>query len=310
MRVTLRQLQIFTAVADSGSTAAAADVVALSQSATSASLNELESVLGTALFDRVGKRLMLNDNGRVLLPQARQMLDAAATMERQFNGGDHISGLRLGASTTIGNYLLPHILAAAGAHRAGLHPVVTIANTAEIAAAVANFQLDLGLVEGPSHEAELIVEPWLTDELLIVASPSHPILAEGRHAKVNIQAMRDTPWLLRERGSGTRETVEHALLPHLHTLRPGGEFSNAEAIKHGAAAGLGLACLSRLVVQDLLATGALVSLETSLPPLIRHFFLIRHQRKVLSARLEQFLSLCRGWPADRAKDRPGDKFQG
>jgi DNA-binding transcriptional LysR family regulator len=296
MRVTLRQLQIFTAVADSGSTAAAADLVALSQSAASASLNELESVLGTALFDRVGKRLVLNDNGRLLLPQARQMLDAAATIERQFDSTDHISGLRLGASTTIGNYLLPRILAAAGGHRAGLHPVVTIANTAEIATAVANFQLDLGLVEGPSHEAELAVEPWLVDEMLVVASPSHPILFNGRQGKVKLQALRETGWLLRERGSGTREAVDQVLLPHLHELRPAGEFSNAEAIKHAAAAGLGVACLSRLVVQDLLASGALVDLQTTLPPLNRHFYLIRHQRKVLSARLEHFLGLCRNWP--------------
>ncbi len=299
MRITLRQLQIFIAVAESGSTAAAAERVALSQSAASASLKELENVLQTELFDRVGKRLMLNDNGRQLLPQARQMQDAAATIERQFGSEADASGLRLGASTTIGNYLLPHILAAAGPHQAGLHPIVTIANTADIAAAVTGFQLDLGLVEGPSHEADLAIEPWLTDELLIVASPAHPILDKGRQAKVRIQALREAGWLLRERGSGTRETVEHVLLPHLHELRAAAEFSNAEAIKHAAAAGLGLACLSRLVVQDLLATGALVSLQTALPPLSRHLYLIRHRQKVLSVRLQRFLQLCRDWPQGR-----------
>lgn len=297
MRITLRQLQIFIAVAESGSTAAAAELVALSQSAASASLKELENLLHTELFDRVGKRLALNDNGRQLLPQARQMQDAAATIERQFGNEADASGLRLGASTTIGNYLLPHILAAAKPRQpeAGLHPVVTIANTADIAAAVASFQLDLGLVEGPSHEADLTIEPWLTDELLIVASPAHPILDKGRQAKVRIQALREAGWLLRERGSGTRETVEHVLLPHLHELRAAAEFSNAEAIKHAAAAGLGLACLSRLVVQDLLAAGTLVSLHTALPPLSRHLYLIHHRHKVLSSRLQRFLQLCRDW---------------
>ena len=297
MRITLRQLQIFIAVAESGSTAAAAELVALSQSAASASLKELENLLHTELFDRVGKRLALNDNGRQLLPQARQMQDVAATIERQFGNEADASGLRLGASTTIGNYLLPHILAAAKPRQpeAGLHPVVTIANTADIAAAVASFQLDLGLVEGPSHEADLTIEPWLTDELLIVASPSHPILDKGRHTKVRIEALREAGWLLRERGSGTRETVEHVLLPHLHELRAAAEFSNAEAIKHAAAAGLGLACLSRLVVQDLLAAGTLVSLQTALPPLSRHLYLIHHRHKVLSSRLQRFLQLCRDW---------------
>ena len=303
MKITLRQLQVFTAVAESGSTAAAAELVALSQSAASASLNELENLLSTELFDRVGKRLVLNDNGRQLLPQARQMLDAAMTIERQFGDSADTadtSGLRLGASTTIGNYLLPRILAAAKPHRAGagLYPAVTIANTADIAAAVAAFQLDLGLVEGPCHEAELAVEPWLTDELLIVGSPSHPILDKGRQGKIRTAVLREASWLLREPGSGTRAAVEHVLLPHLHELRAAAEFSNAEAIKHAAAAGLGLACLSRLVVQDLLATGGLVSLQTALPPLNRHFYLIHHRHKVLSARLRHFLQLCRDWPRE------------
>ena len=115
MRISLRQLQIFVAVAESGSTTAAAELVALSQSAASAGLNELESMLQHKLFDRVGKRLLLNDNGRLLLPQARQMLDAAATIERQFGTLDGPAGLRIGASTTIGIYLLPAILAAVSA---------------------------------------------------------------------------------------------------------------------------------------------------------------------------------------------------
>src|SRR6185437_3846884 len=164
--------------------------------------------------------------------------------------------------------------------------------------AVANFQLDLGLVEGPSHEAELAVEPWLIDELLIVAAPTHPILGKGRQTKVRTSALREAFWLLRERGSGTREAVDHILLPHLHELRAAGEFSNAEAIKHAAAAGLGLACLPRLVVQDLLAAGSLTSLQTALPPLSRHFYLIHHRNKVLSARLRHFLQLCRDWPRE------------
>ncbi|MEO6354804.1 MAG: LysR family transcriptional regulator, partial [Burkholderiaceae bacterium] len=95
MRLTLRQLQIFLAVCDSGSTSAAAQAIALSQSAASAALNELEQLLDTRLFDRVGKRLLLNDNGRLLVPQARQMLDAALTIERQFARADGGSAVGL-----------------------------------------------------------------------------------------------------------------------------------------------------------------------------------------------------------------------
>src|SRR6201994_2794866 len=115
MRITLRQLSIFAAVADAGSTAAAAGRLALSQSATSAALNELEAVLEARLFDRVGTRLVLNDTGRGLLPQARAVPAGAAGIERDFGAaaGEHagLASLRVGASTTIGNYLLPTLVA-------------------------------------------------------------------------------------------------------------------------------------------------------------------------------------------------------
>lgn len=298
MRFTLRQLQIFLAVAESGSTAAAAEKVALSQSAASAALNEMEGLLDIKLFDRVGKRLILNDSGRLMLPQARQILDAAATIEQQFaasdgSGASAGSGVHIGASTTIGIYLLPGILAAAYTRDAEAYPRVTIANTAEIAAAVANFDVDVGLIEGPCHEPDLKTKLWMRDELIIVCSPHHPILGGKPDRKVPVSALRKAGWLLREPGSGTREAVEHALMPHLHSLRPAGEFSNSEAIKHAAAEGLGITCLSRCVVADLIAMGRLAEPRTTLPPLRRNFYLIYNRHKILSARLTYFLDACR-----------------
>jgi DNA-binding transcriptional LysR family regulator len=112
LRLTLRQLQIFRFVAESGSTAAAATTISLSQSATSAAIIELERGLELQLFDRVGKRLQLNDNGRALLPQALALLDGAGWVERwALDREAQIGTLRIGSSTTIGNYLLPGILA-------------------------------------------------------------------------------------------------------------------------------------------------------------------------------------------------------
>lgn len=293
MRLSLRQLQIFLAVADGGSTMAAAQALALSQSAASAALNELENLLNVRLFDRVGKRLLINDNGRLLLPQARRMLDGAALIERQFDGsGAGIAGLRLAASTTIGIYHLPAILAGFSAQYGAALPQVLIANTAEVAGAVADFKADLGFIEGPCHQPELQVEPWIGDELIVVCAPGHALAQAG---KVGVKALREARWLLREPGSGTREAVEHALLPHLHLLQPAGEFSNSETIKHAAAAGLGLACLSRVLVADMLDSGKLVELATGLPTLRRSFYLVVSRHKLLSARLAGFLQFCREW---------------
>lgn len=292
-RLTLRQLQIFQAVADRGSTAAAAPGLALSQSAASAAIIELERLLELRLFDRVGKRLQLNENGRAVLPQALALLDGAGALERWARDRDsQIGVLRLGASTTIGNYLLPGILAEfqktlARPNPGALQVQVVIANTAAITAQVAAFQLDLGLIEGPCHEPELTVQPWLEDELLLVAAVHDPIVQQT--LPVTLAMLREATWLLREAGSGTRETIDQLLTPHLHQLRAGIEFGNSEAIKRAAASGLGISCLSRYVVEDFLASGLLVAPASELPRLTRRFHLVTHALKWRTRGLDRMI---------------------
>jgi DNA-binding transcriptional LysR family regulator len=280
VRITLRQLRIFRLVAQSGTTASAASALALSQSATSAAINELERLLDLQVFDRVGKHLQLNDNGRALLPTAIAVLDGAQSIERWASDREsQIGALRIGASTTIGNYLVPEILAGFRAQLSAqaqqtLNATVTIANSSVIAAKVAAFELDMGLIEGPCHEPELAAMPWREDVLVVVAAPGHPIVAAGRGRKVSLQALREATWLLRETGSGTREITDRLLIPHLHRLRPGMEFGSSEAIKRAAASGLGITCLSHCVVEDLLQAGSLVAPATQLPRLTRQFNLL------------------------------------
>jgi DNA-binding transcriptional LysR family regulator len=295
VRITLRQLRIFQLVAESGTTASAANVLALSQSAASAAINELERLLELQVFDRVGKRLQLNDNGRALLPTALSVLDGARSIERWADDREsQVGTLRIGASTTIGNYLVPGLLAGfrerlSNESQRSLRVTITIANTAAVAAQVAAFELDLGLIEGPCHDASLKVTPWREDELIVVAAPSDPIVPRSRRGKISLQAMREATWLLRETGSGTRETIDQLLIPYLHRLRSGMEFGTSEAIKRAAAAGLGITCLSRCVVEDFLAAGSLVALPTELPKLNRRFYLLVHEQKRLTRGMEFFM---------------------
>jgi len=299
MRLTLRQLHIFTAVADTGSTTAGGLQVALSQSATSGALNELEALFGTRLFDRVGKRLVLNDTGRALLPHARALLDGALSIEHQFGIGGTaepglgiVTQLRVGASTTIGNYLLPALMASHLRASPATGIDVTIGNTSEIAMAVARLAVDVGLIEGPCHEPELRVRPWREDELVIVCAPSHALVRADLRTRVGLKALRQQHWLVREPGSGTREAVEHALLPHLHQWEQPMQLGSTEAIKQAAAEGLGLACLSLCAVQDLLTLKRLVVVNSTLPRLTRRFYLIHHRQKQFSASLQRFVAHC------------------
>lgn len=166
-------------------------------------------------------------------------------------------------------------------------------NTQEIASAVADFTLDLGLIEGPCHRSDLVVLPWMADELVIVAAPAHPLARAGHRARLTVRQLRSAPWLLREPGSGTREAVEHALLPHLQHLTADMTLGSSEAIENAVVQGLGVSCLSRCVVQDLVAAKRLRVLPTTLPKLTRRFALIHHRKKRLSAALQLFVAECR-----------------
>ena len=165
----------------------------------------------------------------------------------------------------------------------------SIGNTGSAVQDVVTFAADIGLIEGPCHEPGLRVEPWLEDSLIVVAAPGHPL---ALRTQVSREALRRARWLLREPGSGTREEVSHALLGHLHYLEDSLDLGSSEAIKHSVAAGLGISCLSRWVVEEQLASGALVELRSSLPPLRRRFYMLR-QRDKFSPGFERFWEHCR-----------------
>jgi DNA-binding transcriptional LysR family regulator len=283
LRLNLRQLEVFVATARAGSTRAAADHVARSQSAASAALAELEQCLGVELFDRVRRRLALNENGRALLPLAASLLDQAAELEHLFSG-EHAAPLRLAASLTIGEYLLPNLLARWKLDHP-LSPVrLLIGNTSEVIAAVAAFEADIGFIEGPQTHPQLIVRPWLSDELVIVAAPSHALAGQT----ASVRQLREATWALREPGSGTREAADRWLLERVGSLRVEFELGSPEAIKRLVATGSALACLSREVVARELAQGSLVELATRLPRATRRLAMVLHRDKHLGRSTDNF----------------------
>lgn len=291
-RITLRQLEILRAVAASGSTAAAAARLPLSQSAVSAGLNQLERSLGVRLFDRIGKRLGLNADGKLLLPNALAILDDVHQLESGA-GRPGSFELALHASTTIGNYLVPRLLASFRQECPGGRVEARIGNTFEVIRAVQNFSAELGLIEGPCHEGGLVVTPWILDELVVVAAPAHPLARAAKRRPLTLAQLAAAPWLLREPGSGTRDAVDLAVLPHIHSFGETRILGGSEAIKNAAAFGLGLSCLSRWVVDDLVRARRLAILDTRLPPLKRRLSLIWHREKTLSAGLGRFIAHCR-----------------
>lgn len=286
MHITLRQIEVFTEVLKSGSTTQASQVLSLSQSAVSAALADLENQLGVQLFDRVGKRLVLNEHGRLLYPRAIALLEQTSEIEQLFKEDN--GAIRIYASSTIGNYMLPGMIASYRRDFPTLPLELSVGNSQDVINAVVDFRVDLGLIEGPCHVPELISEPWLEDDLVVFAAPDAAIL----HSPITLESLAEAPWILRERGSGTREIVDFLLLKHLPAFQLGMELGNSEAIKHAVRHGMGISCLSRRVIEDLLDAGTLVALDIPLPPLTRTLYRIRHRQKHLSKAINRFLSYC------------------
>ncbi len=286
MHITLRQIEVFTEVLKSGSTTQASQQLALSQSAVSAALSDLEGQLGVQLFDRVGKRLVVNEHGRLLYPRAVGLLEQAGEIEQLFR--EENGAIRIYASSTIGNYLLPGMIAGYRRDFPRLPLEMSVGNSQDVINAVVDFRVDVGLIEGPCHMSELISEPWLEDELVVFAAPDAPILQQP----VTLEALSKMQWILREQGSGTREIVDYLLLSHLPQFELAMELGNSEAIKHAVRHGMGISCLSRRVIADQLEAGTLVEVTIPLPRLSRTLYRIRHRQKHISKALARFLSYC------------------
>ena len=296
MKLTLRQLIAFSAVAEAGNTTAGGERIALSQSATSAALNELEKCLETRLFDRVGARLVLNDVGRAVLHRARAVIEGVADIEREFHGGAGPTLLRLGASTTIGNYLLPIQIASYLLVQPTFKVDIRVENTTRIVEAVSRLELDFAFIEAPCDEPNLVSRFLRNDELVIIASPKHPALQKHPQACMPLGALSKVEWLLREPGSGVRKIVEQTLLPHLKQLQEGLRFGGTEAIKLAVANGLGFSCLSMASVSDWIAQGHLMRVNSTLPRIERPLWLIHHKGKTLSQSAENFICHCQNSP--------------
>src|SRR5690625_740125 len=176
------------------------------------------------------------------------------------------------------------------AQHPGTRVHLQVANTAEIVREVKHFEMDMGLIEGEINDPELEVIPWRDDELVVFCAPGHP-LADKK--TLTDEDLLTATWILREPGSGTRQTFDralHGLLPDLNVLL---ELQHTEAIKRATEAGLGIACLSRITLLDAFRRGSLVPLEVPHRHVGRHVFFILHRHEHRSAGLERWLELCR-----------------
>ena len=295
MRYSLRQLEVFLATARYENVTRAAQSLAMSQSAASGALKELEEQFGVLLFDRKGKRLQLSELGNQLRPQAENLLDQARAFEQALTGDEVVGRLKIGATLTIGNYLAVGMIADFRQRYPAADVALNVANTQTIAQRVAGFDLDMGLIEGEIHHPDLETLHWRDDELVVFAAPDHHLARTGTLVDDDLLSL---PWIVREPGSGTRQTFNRAMHGILTDLQIAMELQHTEAIKRAVEAGLGVGCLSRISLKEAFERGSLVPLAVPGRDFQRELYIITHRKKYRGAALQQWLQMCRDhWSA-------------
>ncbi len=288
--ITLRQLEIFLAVASSGHVTRASESLHLSQSATSMALAQLERQLDTVLFERRGRSLRLSERGRLLVGEARELLARVQALPTLLGGsGEALRGeLRITASQTAGCYLLaPAITGFAQRHRQ-VRVHCRIGNTATAVQALLAHEADVGYVEGRVSQPDIVATPWRRDRLEIVVARDSP---HARTTRLDARRLAALPWIMREAGSGTRQLLDQAVrAAGLDALLPMQTFDDAEAVKEAVIRGHGAACLPVLAIADDLREGRLRALRAPMLALDRQLWRITRRGSMDGAVLAAFES--------------------
>lgn len=265
-----------------------AEKLSMSQPTVSLHIKNLEQEFQTMLFQRSSKKLSITPTGELLYERAKQMMQIFENAKQQIAAHHHtIQGeLKIGASYTIGEYILPKILASFKEHHPHLSLQIIIGNTKEIVEHVKLLQVDVGLIEGTTNEKDIHVTPFMEDELVIVCSKLHPL---AKHKQITVSQLQNEDWIIRETGSGTGEYLHHVFNQHGLKVRSLTTISSTQGIKESVIHNLGIALLSRNTIQRELQLGVLHEFKLETKPFIRTFSIVNSPIMAHRQNLQAFL---------------------
>lgn len=260
MNITLKQLSVFTTTARLDGVSKAAIELCMTQSAASQSLKELESILGTPLFNRLGRRLVLNEHGEALLDKANQMLTLQATIQQ--GQTKSLQGiLNVAASVTIGSYVMPKLLANFVQQHPSVEPKLLISNSDSVITRLMAGQAHIGLIEAPITHQQLLISPWRDDQLAVFCSQESDL---AKQTNLSLKQIPEQRWILREHGSGTRSVFIAAMQQQGLMISHSMDLARQEAIKQAVKANLGVGVLSQLSISQEIELGLFKLLKTPL----------------------------------------------
>lgn len=286
MHLTLRQLQVFEAVARHRSYTRAARELHLTQPAVSMQIKQLEESLGLPMFEQIGKQTYLTQAGREMDHYgrviARQLTDAEAVLE-------DLKGLKRGhlalAVASTANYFATRLLANFCNRYEGVTFSLDVTNRERLLGHLEQNDTDLVIMGHPPERLPLAAEAFMENPLVLIAPPDHPLVG---HRRIPLERLQQERFLVRERASGTRSAMERFFAERGVTLASGMEMNSNEAIKQAVQAGLGLGIVSLHTLALELRSGVLATLDAKGFPILRHWYLVHRQGKRLSPMAETF----------------------
>lgn len=297
--ITLRQLRVFCAVARLLSYTQAAEELGCQQPTASALVAELERATHLTLFEQFGKRLLLTDEGQALYTHAQQVMEAADEARQamaEIRGASSLERppLRVAADTTVGTYVLPHLLGTFHQQHPSAVLDLHIANRADVRARLLAGAADLVIAGRPPAMDGIVTEPFLVNPLVPVAAPSHPLVGQRR---VSLARLADETFLLREVGSGTRAALEELFEVEGIPLKTGMVLGHIEAIKQAVSAGLGVSVLSEVAVRREVRHKTLAILDVERFPIQRRWYIARLAQRHIPASAAEFIAFLRNYQA-------------
>ena len=288
----VRGLEVFLSVATHLNYTRAGAEVNLSQPSVSVRIRQLENELGVKLFEQLGKKVALTEAGLVLIPHARRVITAIEDAQHAI---DELQGLergtlRIGASTTPGMYLIPQVIAHFKARYPKIDIHLVIRGTRQIEEGVIRNEFDFGFVGGHLAGDEVDVFPWLTDQLVLVVDPKHPLALKK---KVKAYDLQREKFILREPGSATRAAINARLRKAALLLEPIMEMENPESVKKAVLSGLGIAFISRFAVETELKAKTLIAVSIRDLNIERELKIVYRKDKHLGRAAKAFIEMAR-----------------
>ena len=299
-----RRLQVFFTVARLLSFTKAAETLHMTQPAVTFQVRQLEEYFNTRLFDRTHNRISLTEAGGRVYEYADKIFELYTDMENSVREmtGEIAGSLTIGASTTIAEYMLPSLLGDFKSQYPDINIHLKVSNTDGIVSMVENNTIDLGVVEAPVGNKNLVVETCSSDQLVAIVPPNHP---EAHRDKLTHEDLIKYPFICREEGSGTREVINEYLASVAgpgEVLKISMELGSPESVKGAVEADMGISVVSLATVQKELKLGTLVAMHLD-PPLERPFSFVHQKQKFRARVMEELLAFAQGYCKEHRKER-------